>query len=422
MNEREKIAKLLSGLPEVTLPESLTAEKLFQRMDSGELTVQPEVFHEKVTPLRRWRPVLSYAAAFALLVLVYYGAGLDSQPKHFAGPETSMPAAAAADSGVMGMRAAPSGVENATAGNGGEAAIAESADEAVSMDEAAPNGVMLAAPMSGSVLPEYYIQLAAELREQAVATGESPEQRYASQGDRDMTVADGELLYRYNYQDDAVNTLTVLNNKNGALLASFDAQGDSIIEILPVGGRVYLLEQQYTGELYAGDSMLAVEYTAGRVSGELPSCGMVRVTVYDTSQPESISAAAGFVQEGRYLGHQLTGSTLTVASLKDIMLPEEGDAMLCNIAPMVGDDSLSESIDPERVHRYPEENGQQYLLLGSLEETRESGWQYTAHSVLGSRLSFQSGDKVGFVFSEAASSGGKPLESFRLGSMTIEMR
>lgn len=73
------------SLPAVTLPASLTAESLWARMDAqdswtADLPAPAPKEGKAVAFVRRFRPVLSYAAVFLVMVVVYYSAGLDSSP------------------------------------------------------------------------------------------------------------------------------------------------------------------------------------------------------------------------------------------------------------------------------------------------------------------------------------------------------
>lgn len=77
--EIQEMQTLLAELPDIALPESLTAEALFARMDAGELA-QPKTstrMGRVIDLTRRMRPALSYAAVFILMVVVYYGTGMD---------------------------------------------------------------------------------------------------------------------------------------------------------------------------------------------------------------------------------------------------------------------------------------------------------------------------------------------------------
>ncbi|MEA5011253.1 MAG: hypothetical protein VB100_06010 [Angelakisella sp.] len=65
----------LSVLEDTPLPQSLSSQALFARMDEMEKQQKSCDELETVRRIRRWRPALSYAAAFILLVAVYYGAG-----------------------------------------------------------------------------------------------------------------------------------------------------------------------------------------------------------------------------------------------------------------------------------------------------------------------------------------------------------
>ena len=78
----EQARLYLQDLPEVRLPASLTAESLFERLDEleqKEAESQQQQKNGKVLFWKTWRPVLSYAAVFILLVAVYYGMGIDTQ-------------------------------------------------------------------------------------------------------------------------------------------------------------------------------------------------------------------------------------------------------------------------------------------------------------------------------------------------------
>lgn len=73
------------SLPAVTLPASLTSESLWVRMDTQDelaanTTKNAPKEGKAIAFVRRFRPVLSYAAVFLVMVAVYYSAGLDSSP------------------------------------------------------------------------------------------------------------------------------------------------------------------------------------------------------------------------------------------------------------------------------------------------------------------------------------------------------
>ena len=101
--------ELLAELPEITLPESLTPEALWARLDAGELTApQPPTAMDNFIDLtRRMRPVLSYAAIFILMVAVYYGTGMDRAAQSYSSAAPApMAMSIAADNAQPDMAAA----------------------------------------------------------------------------------------------------------------------------------------------------------------------------------------------------------------------------------------------------------------------------------------------------------------------------
>lgn len=142
------------NIPELTLPDSLTAARLWARVDAGELTDageqdMEEAPHEQskvIELMHRYRPILSYAAVFVAMVLVYYGAGLDSSPV----VQPDMSAAAAVPEAAMPRMVMSSG---APAANENAAAPA-----ATPMPEAAQQAPMMAEspPRAYNGIPEAY--------------------------------------------------------------------------------------------------------------------------------------------------------------------------------------------------------------------------------------------------------------------------
>lgn len=117
MQEKDDLNYLqerFAALPEVMLPDSLRAEALFAKLDA-----EPEVPSQKpkraavVEFVHRYRAVLSYAAAFALLVLVYYGVGLDQSltPAPMAAPQQMMAAPASSSMAAAAAAAEPAANE-----------------------------------------------------------------------------------------------------------------------------------------------------------------------------------------------------------------------------------------------------------------------------------------------------------------------
>lgn len=101
-----------AALSEVTLPDSLRAEALFAKLDAEPEAPSPKPKRAAVVEfVHRYRAVLSYAAAFALLVLVYYGVGLDQSltPAPMAAPQKMM--AAPASSSMAAAAAEPAANE-----------------------------------------------------------------------------------------------------------------------------------------------------------------------------------------------------------------------------------------------------------------------------------------------------------------------
>lgn len=99
------------SLPAVALPASLTAESLWARMDADQTPEEDAPRDGKVLAFtRRFRPVLSYAAVFVVLVAVYYSAGLDRSPVAMEQMDYAAPQAATAEEpaqGPMLMMASP---------------------------------------------------------------------------------------------------------------------------------------------------------------------------------------------------------------------------------------------------------------------------------------------------------------------------
>ncbi len=96
--EYSDLTRRLAVLDTVEMPRSLSSRELFEKMDRMAEEGQKE---EPGAPVRGrvfyWRPVMSYAAAFLLLVAVYYGAGLGSDSVSMAPAENGMPMAVAQD-------------------------------------------------------------------------------------------------------------------------------------------------------------------------------------------------------------------------------------------------------------------------------------------------------------------------------------
>ncbi|MEG1874542.1 MAG: hypothetical protein RR185_03145 [Angelakisella sp.] len=100
MNEFElefsTVTERLAQLPPVTLPDSLTAAALFAKMDAQQLpqaTPAARRQDSKAVVLHfvsQYRSVLTYAAAFAVLVLVYYGAGFNQTKEGNFANDTAM--------------------------------------------------------------------------------------------------------------------------------------------------------------------------------------------------------------------------------------------------------------------------------------------------------------------------------------------
>ena len=98
----------LDALDPVALPKSLSSACLFEKLDRMEAA--PEAGRAPLPkPVRvlRWRPVMSYAAAFLLLVAVYYGTGMSG---------TGMDTTHMAVSDAAAVAAAP----RESAGDGGD--------------------------------------------------------------------------------------------------------------------------------------------------------------------------------------------------------------------------------------------------------------------------------------------------------------
>lgn len=429
MNEYADIQKLLSELPEITLPQSLTAESLFARMDGGTLSAEPEPATKKsnrtfVDFTRRYRPAMSYAAAFALLVLVYYGAGMSGgAPAPMAAPQMASP---------MEQNAPP---EMAVAPQSSAAIAPEAVMEA--LDEiAAPqaeNGPELrsaAAPEQLGATFAFYADLAAELRKTPADEGASAAPQgmlagTAGGATNNATLARSEgLLYRHEAAEDGSNSVVIYNDKTGARLGDFAVATGDILELIPMDKNLLVLAQvPYSEALYSGDATTPIE-SGPAEPALLPDCGAVLVTSYSVADPAKVTTTTSFAQEGSYRGYNVRDNALLIFSIKSPALPQLGGALLGNLAPMVStgnNNVLTRAVDPQDVYIYPQGGKEEYLLLSNL---RPAGgnWRVSTKVVLGSGLGFQPGGKTNFVLSEAATSGSKALDTFLLDDMTIEMR
>lgn len=414
--EYSDIAKLLSELPEIELPASLTAENLFARLDSGDLCLQdaPEPPPNKVISLvKKMRPVMSYAAAFALLVLVYYGAGMNV-PAPAASPSSQMYSAAPQ---VAAAEAAPQNEQAAA-----PRMAMDAAPEAVASDEVAPatfesNGA------------GFYSGLVAELR----ATSGTPKAGEGYQTTKPKShligeLTSGELAFSYRAVQDAQGSISVMNKKNNEQISSFATRGNSVLGGFTSGDRLYLLETiSYSDSLYSGAALEAVE--SEEWAGELPVCGAVLISVYSFADPANVMLERSVLQEGEYAFHEeIAGGDgqepmLLVATSKNIELPVTGGALLCNIAPMVGagnDTVLTRAVDPSLVKSYPEGGREQFMLLSLLGDSGREPTQTMA--VLGSNLLIQPAGKRNFVIFGNADSEAKAIDSIELGDVTIELR
>lgn len=422
--EYSDLELLLSELPEVTLPESLTAETLFSKMDA--MADAPKTVKFLSLP-RRWKPMLAYAAAFAVLVLVYYSAGLNRTGSQGGLEATPAPAAAA----PQAMMASEESMEDTGAPLAENGAMPKAAETPQS---SSAQGDMASPRMAAADDPnDYYRALVSELNGPYYSkryAGEDPTSPAEPSIVRQLARKDdqnGDLLYTYDYNPEGNSTVTIQNNVrysnlNAVTLGSFSTQGDSIIDLVPLDQTLYVLEQvDYRDGLYTGDALTELLPGAGSLR---PDCGGVLITRYNIADPQAVTISSSLLQEGSYRSHIVQDGQLLVTSVKTLALPQEGGALLCDLAPMMGDTLLTHAIAPEDVRRYPPsqaEKPEEYLLLSALGGTAAQPTIITK-AVLGSGLSFQPSGKTSFILSETAVSGTQALDSFSLGDIMVEMR
>lgn len=152
------LAERLGVLEPVELPASLSSRNLFEKMDRmAESTPRDETRHGAPAKIFRWRPVMSYAAAFLLLVAVYYGVGMSgngvalNQAPAMAADTTGRAAPAAG--APVSSSAAAYAIEEDAGEDAWEDAQAESAEgdaeEKGSQPDAGPS-LMMTAPDQGT--------------------------------------------------------------------------------------------------------------------------------------------------------------------------------------------------------------------------------------------------------------------------------
>ncbi|MEG0943398.1 MAG: beta-propeller domain-containing protein [Angelakisella sp.] len=411
----------LSALPDVALPASLTAESLWARIDTGELTAEADAEPKQgkvVELIRSWRPVLSYAAVFVLMVAVYYGAGLNKAPgemmKMDAPAPEAMPMAA-----PPAAPAAPAAAEETQQYRSSLMSEKSAEDTGDMVADALPQ----AATLYSLTAPEtisYYQALTAELRGKGVtASVQEAGVRDGAALNHDMAVTDGKQLYMYEYIEGQPNQISIYSDKSRQQLGSFAVNGGRVIDLISTGSNLLVIEQaEDSAVLYAGDGMIPVEDSAGSAT-QLPNCGATMVTAYNVEDPQNVFEVYNFMQEGQYLSHRWIDNRLVMASQKLIDLPESG-TVLCNVAPMIA--TQNNSFYAVMPTRYPEGEPNEYLVLSSVWNPDAAGWDANTVAVLGSRLDVQLSGKVAFVLSADAKAASKPFESLPLGNITVELR
>ena len=445
--ELEEIRRRFEELPEVRLPASLTAENLFARLNELEekekqqSSQQPQREGKVISLWRAWRPVLSYAAVFVLLVAVYYGMGIDTQK-----PSQLMASDQAVTAQMDQAEGAEESSENQTAATTEAAAprvyAAQAPEEAegseetgATSDAGAPSNSQedLEAPLLSAVREEeekesetdgllaYYGEIVQQLRQAEFwPETEIPEQPQLL--GNEIVVRQGDLYFRYKNIDGQPNVVEIYQDKGLTPIASFQVADAVIIDLVPMGERLAVIEEEPDAvRLYTGQLLAPLESAD---AAALPECGAVTVSVYDISNLEQPVLLESFTQDGRYLNHMTTEEGLVIATRKHIDLEEEKAALLCHAAPVVcrQGDETAQALVPEQVTAYPDETWREYVVLSLVDLSGEDRPVET-QAVLGSRLSVQLSPTAIFVLdSEAKENGGHPQAVVSLGELEIQLR
>ena len=446
--ELEQARLYLQDLPEVRLPASLTAESLFERLDEleqKEAESQQQQKNGKVLFWKTWRPVLSYAAVFILLVAVYYGMGIDTQkPAQLMSSDAAVSQQTAEAALPQAQQAAPTEenaspraylAQEAPQGDAPAEAPAEESAPAADTRQDSPGeneiGPMLASSGEATAQSKanseedsttaYYTGVVEALRQVEFWPETQTEQLPQLPGN-EIVVRDGDLYFRYKNIDGQPNIVEIYQDKGLTPVSSFQVADAVIVDLVPLGDRLAVVEQEDdSSALYTGQLLTPLE--EGQAAA-LPQCGAVTVSVYDLSDLEQPRLVESFTQDGKYLDHMPTENGLVMVTRKHIDLTEGQAALLCHGAPIIrqGNNAVAQALSPQQVTAYQGETGREYVVLSLVDLSGEDRPTQT-QAVLGSRLNVQLSPNAIFVLdSEAQDNGGKPQAVFDLGEIEVQLR
>ena len=449
---------LLDSDEDITLPQTLSAQALFAKMDLADATNDSScesvvAKDNKVSFIHRMKPILAYAAVFVAIVTVYYSAGLDQgaiqkQGLVGAGTDTVSPATMMMDEGTEDQSDhQPEGTEDVQEYLSSSVAPMSPSEDGLVTEMT--EGVPIVVPRTGRSLLQsnnsqdnqkpvvdnqtifdFYEEIAFRLDQSNLSVDDSDEMEL-EENTEDSTkpktykykAHNDDYLFLYENVDDQFDRILIHDERTGKAISSFDIGDGEVVEILAHDQGVIVIEER------ENNHTLYQELCLIDPLDELKECDInhddksIQVTTYQVIDPQEPVVLASYMQEGSYVSHQWQKNELIIATEKNISNAPYSPIRLCTIAPLIAyNDEPFTMVDTKNVHIYPKGSYSDYIIL-SLYDVDAPQMPPITSAVLGDDMTVKMGNEAIFILSSQLQSEGNGIfAKYEFGTHVVELR
>ena len=403
--EYEKIEKLLKNIPSPRLPQSLSAESLFDKMDKGEIKINDNVIHLKESKsykiTKYLKPVLSYASVFLIAVFVYYIIGLDSPSFTSQDISTSMVSLTAIDEAIP--------YEGGEQYEITQFSIDEELKSIQQTEETEKFMIKSAPPMLSNENESLVSETATD---EIIAKSET----HSFYNDI-YENADNKSYYPPNKSREIKSSSIIYddtNDKSQLILgedSSVEVDGKAIDFIEIKDNKIAVIStESRTEELYNSENI--GEFVNISSSYTLPA---TKISIYSTKENTPTLIYTSY-QEGEYIKHITDNESVLVATYK----PINSDNI---IAPLVAENNDGyRVVSPENVYKFPNLPNNEYILLSYL-DTYDKELHTKTDVILGNNMTVEMNAILNTinVFANDLQSKASSCISFMLGDYKVTM-